>query len=337
MGHSVTALLLSYNHEQFVRQALESILGQNYGAFQLVIADDASTDGTRKIIEHVLAEHRLVHVEVTTLFQPSNLGLIGNFNSAMAAATGDIVITCAGDDISEPNRFRVLEQLFADPGVQLACSAYTLIDEGGVPLKRQPCLSPWSRGPYSYKCSARSIYARSPVCGATVAFRRRLHELFGPLSPGTHGEDNALWIRALLIGSIATPPLTLVRWRQHANNLSNFETSGLGLQEARHRRLRHIEAHALMAPQWLRDIEHARSIGLIPGSKASMLTRLAEGEALFYETLFLVLGGESRRTTWSGHLFALIASGRIKLAWRLARYRLFPWKTKRLWAKMGLV
>lgn len=317
-------------------EALESVLRQDCGPFELIIADDASTDGTAQAIDRVLASRGQGHIKVIRLSRGANLGLIGNFNAAMERATGDIVVSCAGDDISEPGRFSALAGLFVDPSVQLVCSAYTLIDEKGEPLGQQHDDSPWRRGPFAYGNFSRNIYASAPVCGATAAFRRSLHERFGPLSQGTHGEDNAMWVRALLVGSIAAHPRRLVRWRQHAQNMSNFTKDIGDIAASRSRRLAFIDKHARMAPQWLRDIRLAESSGLLSRPRATQLEALAEAECLHWLAWHIVLGGGPAKGGWWRLLRHLFMSRRAKLAWRLIRYTLFPWKRERQWVRLGL-
>lgn len=336
MRLSLTAVFLTYNQEPFVREALRSVLSQDCGPFQIVLGDDASSDRTREIIDDELSRGVPHHVTVTRAYATRNSGLIGNFNRCMEHATGEVVISCAGDDISLPHRFSTLSRAFRDPEVQLAFSDHVLMDTDGLEIPP----SGETRFPqaccFSYETVPDDIYAGGPICGATAAYRRSLHLEFGPLGPGTHGEDNALWVRSLLRGKISYDPCRLVRWRQHSASMSNFSGSRTDLPRARARKLRFYEIHALMAPQWLRDIGHARAAGFVTASRAADLAKVAEHECLKWLTMHALLGGRPSGMSWLSLLRQLVAAGKSRLALRVFRYALAPWKRERIWARMGL-
>ena len=116
---TVSVILLTYNQEAFVAEAVRSWLRQDLPAFELVLSDDASTDRTRDVIEAELARHPATQVRVVRAHRPSNVGVLANVNAAMAACTGDIIVAAAGDDVSEPARLRLTAEIFAaDPTVQ---------------------------------------------------------------------------------------------------------------------------------------------------------------------------------------------------------------------------
>ena len=97
-----TITILAYNHERYIRESLASALVQSRAADEIIVIDDASPDGTAGIIEKFIAEHpdrtiRFVRNE-------RNLGVTGSFTKAISMASGDILISMAGDDISAPSR-----------------------------------------------------------------------------------------------------------------------------------------------------------------------------------------------------------------------------------------
>ena len=105
---TVSVVFLSYKQERFVEEALRAALAQDVPEFELIIADDASPDGTWAVIESVLAEPIRPGIRVKSLRQPKNLGILGNFNAALAMATGEIFVLMAGDDVSYPSRAKGL-------------------------------------------------------------------------------------------------------------------------------------------------------------------------------------------------------------------------------------
>ena len=66
----VTIICLSYNHEKFVVESLNSVMNQNYSSIELIIIDDCSTDNSKSVIEKWLIDHPTIHFIVNS----SNLG-----------------------------------------------------------------------------------------------------------------------------------------------------------------------------------------------------------------------------------------------------------------------
>ena len=92
----ISAIITTYNHEKYIAQCLESILKQE-GDFQMevIVGDDASTDGTRRIAEQFQA----LHPEVVFLLPPEkNLGITKNLKRCLDACTGQYIAICEGDD-----------------------------------------------------------------------------------------------------------------------------------------------------------------------------------------------------------------------------------------------
>jgi len=92
----ISVIITTYNHEKYIAQCLESILKQE-GDFQMevIVGDDASTDGTRRIAEQFQAWHP----ELAFLLPPEkNLGITKNLKRCLDACTGEYIAICEGDD-----------------------------------------------------------------------------------------------------------------------------------------------------------------------------------------------------------------------------------------------
>ena len=328
-------LLISHNHEAFIEAALRSALRQDGTDYELVIVDDASTDRTQAIIREVLAREGVAGLKVKTLFHDRNQGVLAAVNAAMAAATGEVFVMMAGDDISMPDRLRRTLRAFAEkPTAQAVVGDFVKIDEAGRPFVSSAAIK--SPQFFSYDSGRMTrIYGGSSPFGAAAAYRRRLFEVFGPMGDGNHGEDNCYWIRALLLGEIYRDPAVFIHWRQHAGNLSNF-TAQLSDPTWRSRHLEWMQKHASMSGQWFRDINHARQAGLISWGRAKRLqyASLREDRSWGLEASSL------RRDpwpVWTGRAFSLLLVGRISTTFKMLKVRLFPWLQQRrwrLWAKL---
>jgi glycosyltransferase involved in cell wall biosynthesis len=88
--------VITYNQENFISQTLESILSQKHDfSWELLVGDDCSSDGTRKIIQEYAEKFPEI---VRPIFNEKNLGLVKNFFSVMKNARGKYIMECAGDD-----------------------------------------------------------------------------------------------------------------------------------------------------------------------------------------------------------------------------------------------
>lgn len=112
-----------YNGERFLRQALDSLVVQDYANFELIISDNASQDGTKDIcLEYVRKDGRIRYGR-----QQTNIGVVGNFNRVFQKATGKYFMWAAYDDLWEPGFIsRCVQRLEAKPEAVL-CSSYTKI------------------------------------------------------------------------------------------------------------------------------------------------------------------------------------------------------------------
>ncbi|MGH1351612.1 MAG: glycosyltransferase family 2 protein [Methyloligellaceae bacterium] len=117
-----------YNGEQFLREAIDSILGQTYKDFELIISDNCSTDSTREICEDYAARDSRVRY----ILQENNLGAAPNFNFVVHEATGEYFKWAAHDDLMDPTCVekcvRVLDE---NPDVVVCYTKVQLIDAEG--------------------------------------------------------------------------------------------------------------------------------------------------------------------------------------------------------------
>lgn len=126
-----------YNGENFLEAALRSLQGQTFEDFEVVISDNASTDGTGDIAAGFAAEDdRFRYVR-----NERNLGANPNYNRTFALARGEYFRWHAHDDVCDPKYLeRCHEVLASDPTAVLAHTRTAYIDRNGDPLL------PMSRG-----------------------------------------------------------------------------------------------------------------------------------------------------------------------------------------------
>lgn len=132
-GPSLTIGLPVYNGEQYLSQALESILGQSYRDFELLVSDNASTDRTREIcLDFAAMDRRLRYVRNT-----SNLGAAENYNRVFRASGSKYFKWATHDDMYAPTFLeRCVAVLESDPSAVLCFAPAIFIDEEGNEIDR---------------------------------------------------------------------------------------------------------------------------------------------------------------------------------------------------------
>lgn len=126
-----------YNGEIFIRQALDSLLAQTFGDFELIISDNASTDETMTICyEYAARDKRIRYIR-----QLENTGPIANFNSVLGQARSEYFMWAACDDLWEPHYLTcVINHLQPQAEAVLAFSAFDNINAHAQPVQSYPHL-----------------------------------------------------------------------------------------------------------------------------------------------------------------------------------------------------
>src|SRR5580700_9994521 len=92
----VTVTVVTYNSGRFIKRCLESVLEQKYGNLEVVVIDNASTDGTVDILEQFTDRCRIY-------YNDENVGFAAAQNQAIALSRGDWVVTLNPDVLLLPN------------------------------------------------------------------------------------------------------------------------------------------------------------------------------------------------------------------------------------------
>ncbi len=116
----ISVCLPVFNGDKYLEQAIESVLAQTFENFELLIADDCSTDQSRTII----ARYARLDKRIKTWANSNNLGLFQNYNECMQRATGTFIKPFAQDDLfSNTLLERMLQVLEEDPSIALISCA----------------------------------------------------------------------------------------------------------------------------------------------------------------------------------------------------------------------
>ena len=125
----LSVAIVTHNHERFIGEAIDSVLAQKTSfPFELVIGDDASTDGTPRI----LREYASRHSNIRLLASGEKLGMAGNYFATVSACRGDFVAMLDGDDYwASPDKLeRQVAFLDSHPQCTLCFHNVTKVFEG---------------------------------------------------------------------------------------------------------------------------------------------------------------------------------------------------------------
>ncbi len=205
MSIKASVLLLTYNQEKFIEEALLSILNQDYDNLEIVISDDNSQDGTWKIIQEIITDHP--NKQVILNKNDKNLGVVGNYNRAFSLSSGELIFTAAGDDISLPNRCSSCIEFWLSNNKPdlLAADAYDMaIDGSNLGVKKADPLEDWDFKKWGKK--------RPYFFGASHMMSRKLITI-NTLDPNLPYEDQCFVLRGIALGTAKniSKPLVLHR------------------------------------------------------------------------------------------------------------------------------
>jgi glycosyltransferase involved in cell wall biosynthesis len=312
-------LFLTYNQEKFVAEALLGALGQNFNDFEIIIADDGSTDATMAVIAQVVDTHARRHL-VRYLPKEPNMGLVPNWNRAAAAARGEVLVGMAGDDISSADRLAVTSRIFEDnPTVMVVMCQASIVNEFGVEIIAQwepRRLVESTHRPSGYYF-ALDFWNGAPTLGACGSYRRVLSTIFDPIDLAK-AEDEAYIYRGFLMGSLYYTPKNLVKWRWHGRNLSMGAWSEVDSPaETLAKMAKFHERRGEYCEQFLKDARLVCEKGLI-----SPVRHRAEQEkvAMYRAELrlsFLTISPSAKLADW------------LDAAWAFARSHSFIWRAWR--------
>jgi glycosyltransferase involved in cell wall biosynthesis len=321
---NVSVIFLCYNQEKYVKDSLLGALRQDLPSYELIIADDASSDSTMSVVRSVLAENSRQGVSIKVINQEKNQGLVGNFNSALAAASGDVFVMMAGDDISHPERARLMAEAFAhNPKVRAINCARCYIDAEGMPISsRPPSLVTRT---FEYGGWRKNLYAGAPVTGALAAYHRSILDVFGPLPADAGAEDADSVFRALILGSVMYYGAVLVDYRMHVTNMSNFDLRERTDDELIMREVRWASDVAKKSSRWMSDLQVGEKAGHVDQQRFTHIASLVRRSICRHELTALSLGN-APRSLWVPSAWRLIKCGGIVKTASLFFMWVFDWR-----------
>jgi len=198
----VSVVVLTHNSSGFVERCMDSILSQNFsGPFEVLVGDDASTDGTVEI----LAEYKKKHPNAVRVFaHEKHLGVIENLRKTGRNAVGEHVFLCDSDDFwTDPCRMhRMLDLMDGSEDMVLVHSGYRSIGPDGE--VRSETEEGVSGDVYEILMEKGCLFPPSAVCIRGDLFRLALDDL--PWTKEWSAQDYALFLYVSRFGAIGFDP-----------------------------------------------------------------------------------------------------------------------------------
>jgi len=216
----VTVMIPTYNQEEYIARAIESALAQTYPDLEIVISDDASTDGTEYIVRKYLS-----HPNIKYFRQETNIGRVNNYHKILYEyATGDWVLNLDGDDYLLRQDF-IAEAIKAFennpfPNVVLLCSDRYESDE----LENNPVLTCdyfWEK--YDGTSVLLDYFGKERIFRIwhlTSIYKRDIAVKIGFYQHEITSSDQESLFRLILHGDILYTNVKTAVWQAHAKNVS---------------------------------------------------------------------------------------------------------------------
>ncbi len=225
--------MITYNHEQFITQAVESALKQQVNFdYEIVVGEDCSTDSTRAILQALQAAHP---TRLRLVLPTHNLGPHRNFVNVLQACQGQYVALLEGDDYwIDPHKLqKQVDFLEAHPQCAMSChDGWMLVQEGGEAVLRP---YPVNRKPFM---TLQDLLSGNNIVTGSVVFRRGLFSTLPALFYDLHMADWTLHVLNARHGQIAYLDEKMSVYRVHG---AGIWSSASQLQQL-HERLRFYKA-----------------------------------------------------------------------------------------------
>ncbi len=208
---TVTVLMSVHNGEQFLHEAIDSILSQTFTDFELLAFDDCSTDQSLSILRSYAEADPRVRVTAN----PQNLGLTKTLNLGLSMARGTYIARMDADDVSLPNRLeKQMAFLEAHPAVAVLGACGQVIDESGHPIRKLtlPIAVP--------DIKERLLHGNCLIHTSVVIRADVMRDAEGYSEKHPYAQDYELWLRLAERVGIANLPDVLVNCRAHAGQVS---------------------------------------------------------------------------------------------------------------------
>lgn len=207
--HRVSVIIPTFNHAQYLGEAIESVISQDYPDKEVIVVNDGSTDNTKEVSSRY--REKIICIE-----QP-NGGCASARNAGLNVATGEYIAFLDSDDSLLPGSLLIRAQHLDDnPDVGFVCGDVIEVsgerEQGLKSLRIKP-----PKKPENFRWETIEYCATS----SSVMARRTYFETVGNFEPILRqGQDWHMWVRLALHTNMVYLPVPLTRYRIHQSNVT---------------------------------------------------------------------------------------------------------------------
>ncbi len=210
---AVTVVVTCYDQARWIDQALDSVAGQTFADWELIVTDDASTDASAAAVRAWADRHRAA--TTTLVLHEENLGLTRTLNEVLPQCRGTYLAYLGGDDVWAPEKLeRLVAALEADPAAAVAYSDARLVDAEGHELAPSFLLA-HDHVPAPEGDLFDELLRNNVVIASSAVYRRDAVEAVGGWDPDLPFEDWDLLLRLADRWPVAYAAGALVDYRVH--------------------------------------------------------------------------------------------------------------------------
>ncbi|MGH8714782.1 MAG: glycoside hydrolase family 99-like domain-containing protein [Casimicrobiaceae bacterium] len=216
----VSVIMPAYNHERFVRLALDSVVAQTFDDLEIIVIDDGSTDATAAILDEFAAHCTSRAVRVV---HKPNEGAHAAINHGLSLARGEVISIINSDDLYAPTRLEKLVSAMDGHGAGFAFSGTRFIDDDGVELSDADAYVSQLRDDIA-DCEAAPdpmhalVQRNVAISTGNFCFRRELLKEIGGFSSFRVCHDWDFILAASYLTPIRFVPESLYEYRLHGTN-----------------------------------------------------------------------------------------------------------------------
>jgi glycosyltransferase involved in cell wall biosynthesis len=215
-----SVLIANFNYGRFVSKALESVLGQSYQRFEIVVCDDGSEDDSTEVIEGFTRRDSRIR-----LLTKPNGGAASALNLAFEASRGEILFLLDADDEFAPEKLEKVVHAMGDQGCGLLVHPLLVVDDKGGLVQRKPAFGRFESGWIAPQVVARGGRWNYMEASA-VSFRREVGRLIFPIPEELFRSwaDAYVCCVGALVSRVGSIDEALASYRLHGGNVSGFDT-----------------------------------------------------------------------------------------------------------------
>lgn len=203
----LSVILPAYNAEQYISDAVKSVLSQSFKEFELIVVNDGSTDNTIKILND-FKDCRL------KVFSKTNGGIVSALNFGFLKSSGKIIARMDADDICYSNRFEKQLTYLTENDLDMIGCYINLIDKENKIIGQK-------KYPVNHYDILASLPFFNPFCHPTTIYKRDVFSVVGGYQSNKDGaEDFDLWCRLSKSFRLGNCPEILLKYRITPNSLS---------------------------------------------------------------------------------------------------------------------